>query len=432
MTPRAPIPPATVPAPGRTQRSLAPGDASQRSLAPGDAFDVVIVGGGLAGQLVAHALAAQAPWATVALVEGREALVENQTWCCHGADLAERATGTPAGNASTLAWFLPLVERRWRQHLVRFPRYERVLDGDYLCLRGSALARATTALTRRREFSLLTGDGASAVGTQSVTLGSGRTLRAKVVLDARGAGPATFAGRTGYQKFLGVEIEIPGGAPRLPTVPLLMDATVAQREGFRFFYVLPFSRTRFLVEETYFSDTPALDPAAARERVRDYLAERGVTDFTTVREEAAVLPMPYVDRADGNPLAIGYRGGFFHPATGYSLGAAAQVAQRIAAVIAEAGPDAARVAAALAGMRVARRGNDRFARVLNFLSFRLIPGRFRRDWVMSAVYRLSEARLARFYAGRATGADRLAMLLVTARLFPPAPLTQRPLLGENP
>jgi len=393
-------------------------------------FDVVIVGGGLSGQLVVHALAAQAPRVTVALIDGRDSLQGNQTWCCHGTDLVDGERG-PTHHALR-SWFLPLVERRWRQHLVRFPRYERVMDGDYLCLRSSALARATARLMRRPETVLLSGTQVETVGTRQVTLSSGRTLQAKVVIDARGAGSDSFVGRTGYQKFLGLEIETTEGTAAFSNLPVLMDATVAQRDGYRFFYVLPFSRTRFLVEETFFSDSAEFSRAEARERIRSYLAERGVHAFTVVREESASLPMPWAKGEAKDALTIGYRGGFFHPATGYSLGQAVQVAQRIALAIAEAGPAREPVASALQGLRQAHRRDHRFARLLNFLVFRLIPGAWRRDLVMTAVYRLSESCLARFYAGRQTGWDRLAMLLATARLLPSAPTTPRPLIGENP
>ena len=43
-----------------------------------------------------------------------------------------------------------------------------------------------------------------------------------------------------------------------------MDATVPQRDGFRFVYTLPFAPDRVLIEDTYYSDGLDLDPAALR------------------------------------------------------------------------------------------------------------------------------------------------------------------------
>ena len=49
-----------------------------------------------------------------------------------------------------------------------------------------------------------------------------------------------------------------------------MDATVPQRDGFRFMYVLPLAEDRLLVEDTTFSDSPRLDQEALRESVHEY------------------------------------------------------------------------------------------------------------------------------------------------------------------
>ena len=49
-------------------------------------------------------------------------------------------------------------------------------------------------------------------------------------------------GRAGYQKFVGLEIRTP--QPHGMVRPLLMDARVAQIDGFRFVYVLPLAPDR--------------------------------------------------------------------------------------------------------------------------------------------------------------------------------------------
>jgi lycopene beta-cyclase len=275
-----------------------------------------------------------------------------------------------------------------------------------------------------------------------VRLSSGETLTGGLVLDARGQGPDAYAGRAGYQKFLGWEIDVEPGNGRIPTRPVLMDATVDQIDGYRFIYVLPFSTTRLLVEDTTFSRRSDFDPAVVRERLRAHLLARSLTRFTLMREEAGVLPMPWT-RPSGRarpsstpgPFAIGYRGGFFHPGTGYSLSRAALVADRVA-TLAAAVPTpqlAATVARALRDLRASLRGDDGFARLLNRLAFQLVPASRLRDRVFAPVYRLPAAVLARFYAGRTSWGDRLAIAAAPAglRLSRPNP-QQRPLLGETP
>jgi hypothetical protein len=77
--------------------------------------------------------------------------------------------------------------------------------------------------------------------------------------------------------------------------------------------------------------------------------------------------------------------------------------------------------------------DDRFARLLNRLAFRFVPPARLRDRVFARVYGLPAATLARFYAGRTSLSDRLALAAAPAglRLFR-QPTEQRPLLGETP
>lgn len=395
------------------------------------AYDVLIVGGGLAGQLCVLALAKRAPGLRVALVERDTAIGGNHTWCCHGTDLAH-----PAVDAGSLdGWFSPLVDRRWGGHHVRFPGYQRTLDGNYLCLRSTSLAVATERTLARTGGALLAGRDVAAVDTRSVELATGEQLTGRLVLDARGATAADFQGRCGYQKFIGWELELARPLATVGELPILMDATVAQLDGYRFVYTLPFSPTRALIEDTYFSRSPEFDGEAARTRLHAHLHASGITSFTRVREELGVLPMPWAaPEVTPSALAIGYRGGFFHPGTGYSLPRAAVVAERIAAVVSEGDDDLpTAVARSLGELRASWEPSDRFARLLNQLAFRLVPEAWLRDAVFARVYRLAEPLLARFYAGRTTRRDRLALAAAPLRLpLSAARTSHAPLLGELP
>jgi lycopene beta-cyclase len=322
---------------------------------------------------------------------------------------------------------------------VSFPRFQRTLDGEYLCLQSATLARATERILARTGWALRTNQVVAEVGRGHVSFSSGETLTAALVLDARGEGLDAYAGRTGYQKFLGWEIEVAPGIGRVPSKPILMDATVAQLDGYRFMYVLPFSSTRLLVEDTTFSRRRDFDPAVVRERLRAYLLAQGTARFALVREEAGVLPMPWARPAraasQADRLAIGYRGGFFHPGTGYSLPRAVLVAERLAR-LAAGGPTAqlaATVARALQDLRAAWRPDDRFARLLNRLAFQWVSEGHLRDGVFAPVYGLPADVLARFYAGRTSLGDRLAIAgaPARARLFHQT-AQQTPPLGEMP
>src|SRR5690606_27637496 len=117
---------------------------------------------------------------------------------------------------------------------------------------------------------------------------SGESIPASGVIDARGPANAS-ALDLGWQKFVGREyrFERPHGLDR----PIVMDATVDQTEGYRFVYCLPFSDTRMLVEDTYYSLSPELDVPTLQDRIAAYVAAQGWRPAEVEREETGVLPV---------------------------------------------------------------------------------------------------------------------------------------------
>src|SRR6185436_1769296 len=133
------------------------------------------------------------------------------------------------------------------------------------------------------------------LSAERAVLRDGRELRGTVVVDARGPEASPSVAGRGYQKFLGLEVRLAHPAPGMR--PILMDATVEQKDGFRFVYLLPFAPDRLLIEDTYYSDSPALDRDVLRARVHAYAAARGLVVDEVVREETGVLPIPWAATA---------------------------------------------------------------------------------------------------------------------------------------
>lgn len=358
----------------------------------------VIVGGGLAGGLAALALAEAGRGPQVALVDQHAALGGNHTWSFHETDL----------DAADRALVMPLVSWRWPRQTARFPGQDRTLDTGYATVTSDRFARVVGDRLAHCGVRLLMQRAAVSVTAERVQLDDGTQLRAETVLDGRG--PAeVHAPAAGYQKFLGLELELADDGPW--TDPVVMDATVSQDEGFRFIYVLPFSRRHVLVEDTVYGDTPILDGAMYERRIAAYVEAAGARLGRVLRREAGVLPLPgdAADAPDGGgddrPIPVGYCGGFFHPVTGYSL----PVAARVARAVASAGSRAETVAA-LSEIAQSLEPQRRFERLLNRLMFRAMRAEDR--WTaLARFYRLPEPTIARFYASRSTRWDRARMLL---------------------
>ncbi|HEX2674681.1 MAG TPA: lycopene cyclase family protein, partial [Polyangiaceae bacterium] len=221
-------------------------------------LDFLLIGGGLQNSLIASALAHHRPDARVAIVEAESRIGGNHLWCFHAEDVPEQAA----------PFVDPFVVRRWPAYRVEFPSYCRALEESYAAVTSDALHDGVLRLAERGRVQLLLGQSARRVESGRVELASGERLEARLVIDARG--PERFARRAaiGYQKFIGLELEV--AAESAPVEPTLMDCTVEQRDGLRFFYVLPLAADRVLVEDTYFSDHPELDDRVIEAEILRY------------------------------------------------------------------------------------------------------------------------------------------------------------------
>ena len=365
--------------------------------------DIVIAGAGLSAQLVALRLASQA---RVLMIDRRPDPLAGHTWSFHDADI----------DATARAWLGPAIRHRWAGQEVRFPGHARHLASGYAALDGDSLGAAVGALPGVAVMQGRVRD----IDGRFVTLDDGRRIAAGLAIDARGFRPHPAA-QVRFQKFLGQEVEL--SAPHGLTRPVIMDATVAQQDGYRFVYLLPFDDRRLLIEDTYYSDAAALSADRRRAAIAEYAASRGWRIARILREEQGVLPITlrldaeafWRDRPAGVPV-IGLRALRFHSLTGYSLPHAVRSADLVARHW-QAGPDA--LADALRRDSLADAGRQGFYRLLARMLFEAAAPDERRG-VMERFYRLPEPLIERFYAGRTTLADKARILIGR----PPVPVSR--------
>ena len=372
-------------------------------------IDCLLVGGGLQNALIASALAHYRPNARVAIVEASSRLGGNHVWCFHAADISERAR----------SFVEPFVVRRWPEYRVCFPSYARTLEEPYAAVTSNALHVRLTHLSANGRLRLMLGRAARRVEANRVELDTGEELRAGLVVDARGPERFTHGQIIGYQKFVGLELKVtPESAP---TEPTLMDCTVLQHDGLRFFYVLPLAPNRVLVEDTYFSDHPELDDPTCEAEILGYAARNGLVVRGIARKERGVLPLPSrAPRIESGAGLIrgGYQGGWFHPTTGYSF----PLAARLATTIATARDDELHERLSELAAHTARQ--QRFFALLNRMLFRGFAPENRRA-TFERFYRLPAETVRRFYALSLSHTDRAR--IVCGR--PPRGLSARGLLS---
>lgn len=368
--------------------------------------DIAIVGGGLAGGMIALALAKKRPGLDVRIIEGSGSIGGNHLWSFFASDIAEADRWIVA----------PLICYGWTHYDIAFPAHAKTLKNTYYSIESERLDAVVRAALPPR--ALMTGRKVLAAGPTAVVLSDGDRIEAGGVIDARGPGDLSLLD-LGWQKFVGLEFML--DTPHTLTRPIVMDATVPQIDGYRFVYTLPLSATRIFVEDTYYSDTPDLpravpgggnaDPVA--DRVRAYAAAQGWATHRVAREESGVLPVTMGGdfeaywQSGGNKVAkAGMRAGLFHPTTGYSLPDAVRMAAMIADATDLSGAGLHTLTHAFAKRAWAARG---FYRMLDKMLFRAADPdeRYR---VLERFYRLDPQLVRRFYAGRSTLFDKARIL----------------------
>lgn len=355
-----------------------------------NSFDCVIVGGGLAGGMLLHALKQTQPGLRVLLVERQGRLGGNHTWSFHGTDVS-----------NDTKWLNSLISKTWTSYEVHFPKYSRVIEKSYHSIRSEDFDQF---LRRSYDADILLGTEVLLMQRQSVTLKCGRVLRARLVIDARGWSSPAEGTQMGYQKFVGLDLRLkkPHGMERV----LLKDARVPQTDGYRFFYVLPWGPQELLIEDTYYANASTLDVESVRSGILRYASAQGWEVESVERQEVGCLPLELRAKAvvpESGVLLLGASAGIYQPVTGYTF---PQTLERVQALV---GAPLEKWEHILRDLNKIHQRQAGYLRALNRMMF-LAATPEKRYVILERFYELSEGLIARFYQGRLTLSDKIRIL----------------------
>jgi len=301
----------------------------------------LILGAGCAGLSLACALLEAGVGEQIVLVDRRTSFGHDRTWCFWAAG-DDAAFGAPVTHAWPSWRFVGRDGRAVEHHAPRHP-YLHVPADRFYAAALDRLGRTPNVELRLGERVLGVTDDGDCVRVHT----SRGVLEGGMAFDAMGgAGPLSARRPAGsvelLQRFVGLEVEVE--RPRFTSqVATLMDfRTDAGRDrALRFMYVLPFSSTRALVEDTSIAG-PAVPAAQRREAIGRYLEEVWSAGAVTVlREERGALPMTthrFALTRGARIAAVGAAAGAVRPSSGYAFARLQRHVRAVARAVAVGAP----------------------------------------------------------------------------------------------
>lgn len=292
-------------------------------------YDFIIAGGGAAGLGLAYEISFSSLRGKKILIVDRDAKARNdRTWCFWSAKPTR---------------YDHLAYRTWNQVEVVNTDFQRTFDlapYQYRMIRGIDYYNGLReALSTVPNISFVQGRVKEVVASLDQNIAS-------VVIDneshqARWAFDSTFTpndfarGPKGYhylkQHFKGWEIETPTDCFD-PQKVTLFDFRTPQKGCMCFFYILPLSKRRALVEYTLFS-AELLKGHEYDRAIADYLEKvRGIRNYRIDTTETGIIPMtdrPFMRKLSPCVMAIGTKGGLVKPSSGYAFLRIQQDAQAV-------------------------------------------------------------------------------------------------------
>jgi lycopene beta-cyclase len=372
-----------------------------------ESIKFVVVGAGLSGLILAWRCLSSNPNVSVIIIDSNHIIGGDHTWSFNINDI----------ESSLHEWIEPFIAHTWEKYDVKFKGYSRRLNIPYCTGNSNSLRACVEPFIKSGRLKLILDTEVIKLTSFDVTILSGEKLTGDYIFDARGF---TFDDniKLGIQKFYGKTIETV--KPHNLKYPIIMDATVAQNDGYRFIYCLPFSKNKILIEDTYYSDGLNFDQDKYNKRIDKYIEANDWTEHKVIRVEKGILPITLAVDSKliekrglkyNEPIKIGMRGNFYHPVTGYSFPDSVRLASKISKTINSSDKNKRlNLNLEIRKYKLLLYRRDRYFRLLNRLLFKAsLPSK--RHLVLQRFYTLSESLIKRFYEGNLHKKDKLRILI---------------------
>ncbi len=257
-------------------------------------FDYVIVGGGCAGLSLAYELDLHQKLKnkTLAIVEPRAEYKRDKTWSFWKVNPHN---------------FEDCVKKNWNEFSIKTPSGSKIIKCDNFPYQsidsGLFYSKINNSLKKNNNIKFF--KNINNLNTNnSIIFNSVPSLQ--------------DYGSNLWQHFHGIEIETDEEFFNDKTVDL-MDFNCDQRNNVHFFYVLPFSKNKAIIETTWLSkkDESLKD---YEKQTEDYIGRLGLKNYKINFKEEGSIPLFYpINDKENNKINIGTAGGMTRLSTGYTF-----------------------------------------------------------------------------------------------------------------
>lgn len=280
-----------------------------------DNYDFIIAGMGCAGLSLAMQLSiSDIKFKKVLLIDKELKNKNDRTWCFW--------------TKQEKNWFDAIVFKKWKKFSFKNKNLDKILDlGEYtyMMIRGIDFYEyCLSRLTEDPRFEIMS-DTIELIGTrgdQAFLETETRSFSAAYLFNSSFRNVFVKANHINYlQHFKGWIVETEKNAFDTG-IPVFMDFDIEQHNDCRFVYVIPFSKTKALVEYTGFSKDQLNDEEYDQE-LKNYIENKlEQKKYTVLESEKGKIPMyesEFINTFGDKVLNIGTAGGYSKPSTGYTF-----------------------------------------------------------------------------------------------------------------
>jgi len=257
-------------------------------------FDYVIVGGGCAGLSLAYELDLHKKLneKTLAIVEPRTEYRRDKTWSFWKVSSHN---------------FEDCVKKNWKEFSIKTPSDSKVIKCDNFPYQsidsGFFYNKINERLAKNKNIKFFK-------NIQDLNTNNSFIFNSVPSLQDGGSNL--------WQHFHGIEIQTNEDFFNDNTVDL-MDFNCDQRNNVHFFYVLPFSKNKAMIETTWLSkENRSLKDYESQ--IKNYINRLGLKDYKINFKEEGAIPLFYpVNEKEKNKVNIGTAGGMTRLSTGYTF-----------------------------------------------------------------------------------------------------------------